>query len=169
MKLAFRTLFVTLFAILPFLGCAWGGRPYSNTEISVDFSKAGAAYEIDFQIYREQRYNLVALWYTHHRSHNNEVVKYLHGVFTDNGKLRRGIPIHILITRLSSSSRDIVVDSNKVIFDIFAVGGREAPIYSSIASFNLRPGKYRMKITNIKGHHHLKFVPAKIKLLRLYA
>ena len=99
MKATFCVLFAILLAALSFLGCAWGFRPYSKTEISVDFSKAGAVYETDFQIYRGQHYDLVAMWYTEYFNHSNEVFKYLKGIFTDNGRRRIGIPIHIVIIR----------------------------------------------------------------------
>lgn len=169
MRLVFHILFVTLFAIFPFWGCAWGGRSYSNTELSVDFSKAGTVYETDFQIYRERHYDLVAMWYTHHRSQSNEVLKYLKGIFTDNGQQRIGIPIHILITKPVPGGEEIILEKDDFIFYIFAVGGKDAPVYSGVTSFALKPGKYRLRITNPKEHRHLKYVPVKIKLLRLHA
>ena len=169
MKATFCVLCATLLAALSFLGCAWGFRPYSKTEIPVDFSKAGAVYETDFQIYRKQHYDLVAMWYTDHFNHSNEVFKYLKGIFTDNGRRRIGIPVHILITRVFPSGEEVIVEKNDFIFDFFAVGGKGDPVYSAVTSFDLKPGKYRMRITNLKEHRRLKFVPVKIKLLRLYA
>ena len=168
MKPAFRALLTLLFATLASSGCAWGFRAYSNTELAVDFSQTGVAYEADFQIYREQHYDLVAMWYTHHRSQNNEVIKYLKGIFTDNGQQRIGVPVHISITKPAPGGEEVIVEKDDFIFDFFAVGGKDDPIYSAVTSFPLKPGKYRLRITNLKAHRHLKFVPAKIKLLRMY-
>ncbi len=166
MKATFRTLFAMLIACLTFFGCVLAYHSLDDTRIYIDFSKPATRYAVEFRIYREHYYNLVASFQTKCSHDENDVIKYLYGISTNlqkNTDVRNTdvIPIHLLIIKVTPYGEEVIIDRNEQIMGITSVSDT---INSIITGFVLTPGKYKMIITNIKSHNRLKYVPVSIRL-----
>ena len=136
-----------------------------DAKIPLDLSKAGNSAEAEFQIWVEDDYvlELKCMTYVMGRDwdKDNDIEKYLLG--GQFGKRGAGaiLPLHLTWVRLSGKKEEKLYQVAGV-----RVGSSVSSkaIYGTIYHSHLKPGKYRLKITKLKDHPRLQYVPVEVVL-----
>ena len=126
-------------------------------EAPIDLFQEGVTAETEFHVWREDDYVLKIKYNTFGASFDdNPIIQYLGGWQTAS-HTGACIPLHVLIVKLTLHGEEIVVDEVKDGGGIAALA-----VMNTVGDYSLKAGRYRLRVTNMKSHRQLKYVPAKI-------
>ena len=147
-----------IFAV-PVTGCSYVAPMLLPifVEAPLDLSQEGAVAETEFRVWCEDDYVMKITYDTFGASfYDNPIIQYLGGWQTASHTGAR-IPLHVLIVKQTLHGEEVVVNEVKDGGGIAALA-----INNTVGQFSLKAGKYKLRVTNMKGHRQLKYVPAKI-------
>ena len=148
-----------LIFIIPVTGCSYVAPTLLpiSAEASFDLSQEGAIAETEFHVWCNDRYIVNISYDTFGASfYDNPIIQYLGG-WQIHSRPGAQVPLHVSIVKLTYRGEEVITDTVKNGGGIYTL-----PITNSLGVYNLSPGKYRLRVTNLKGHRQLKYVPVKI-------
>ena len=150
-----------IFAV-PVTGCSYVAPTLLpiSAESSIDLSQEGAVAETEFRVWCEDDYAVKITYDTFGASfYDNPIIQYLGGIHTAPGTGAR-IPLHVSIVKVTYRGEEVIVDQLEGGGGIRRFGG--IGITNTFGIYSLKSGKYRLRVTNMKSHRQLKYVPVKI-------
>ena len=159
-----RVFLFPLFALLALCSaCARVLLPV-DADMTIDLSRAGSTAEKEFRIWVQEDYRVRWHFQTSGGVKDNEVHKYLLGKFSSKKpRLGASLPVHLTLVRVRSGGDTVFYDEDLTVqCSSLAPGGRFIIGNVFVVPLPLDPGKYRLKITNLKDHPRLQYVPTTI-------
>ena len=128
-----------------------------NVDLSIDLSRAGNTAETTFRLWRDDVYEFALVFSSKNLlDGNNEVIKYLCGV--EGFNYGHDVPVHMLLAKKTSKGEEIVIDdkisTQKCVCSFGGQHLKRSPIIGPLDA-----GLYRIRLTNLKDHQQLKYVP----------
>ena len=128
-----------------------------HAELTMDLSQKGTTAETTFRIWVEDSYRLRL-----DLPGGREVYKYLGGGFsTPVRSIGASLPVHLSLVRLNGQTEEVIEDCDTAWGGVGVMSWSGSGYGLGAEHFDLKPGKYRLRITNLKEHPQLQYAPAK--------
>ena len=134
-----------------------------DAKMSLDLSRAGDTAATEFQIRVEDDYVLELACMTGGGGEDAAAQYLMGGDFGGKPRLGAVLPLRLVLVRLSGRREEAVVVDRRTGTRAGSSVGAGA-IYGVIAHLRLKPGKYRLTMTNLKDHPRLRYVPVEVFL-----
>ena len=131
-----------------------------HAELTMDLSREGASAETTFRIWVKDSYRLRL-----DLPGGREVYRYLGGAFSMPARsIGASLPVHLTLTRLKGRTEEVIEDRDTAWGGVGVMSASASGYGLGFEYFDLKPGKYRLRITNLKEHPQLQYAPAKFSL-----
>lgn len=131
-----------------------------DAKLTMDLSQKGTTAETTFRIWVKDSYRLRL-----DLPGGREVYRYLGGDFSIPARsIGASLPVHLTLTRLKGRTEEVIEDRDTAWGGVGIMSVSGSGYGLGFEYFDLKPGKYRLRITNLKEHPQLQYAPAKFSL-----